>query len=97
MDLSDVKPACVVDGVPWYDFLFEYDWDGRTYGFEICARSEAEAKDRLKRLPLARFLGPGERVAVPDNAPTRWLMPYWLAAVCTWRNVRSRNRVRRGP
>lgn len=90
MGLSDVKPACVIDGVPWYDFLFEYDWEGKTYGFDICARSEEEARDRLKRLPLARLLGPGERSQVPANALTRWALPYWLTLVCWWRNRRAK-------
>jgi hypothetical protein len=89
-NLSEVKPACVIDGVLWYDFLFEYDWEGKTYGFNICARSEDEAMGRLKRLPLARLLGPSERMSVPDNALTRWLMPHWLTFVCWWRNQRKR-------
>lgn len=87
MSLSDVKPACVIDGVPWYDFLFEYDWEGKTYGFDICARSEEEAKDRLKRLPLARFLGPGECGRVPVGVFSRWWQSYWLTLVCRWRNL----------
>jgi hypothetical protein len=89
MSLSDVKPVCVIEGVPWYDFGFEYHWEGQRYAFDICARSEEEAKARLKRLPLARFLGPMERVKVPVNALTRPLLPYWLTAVCWWRNRKA--------
>jgi hypothetical protein len=48
-----MKPRGIVDGQPWWDFLFEYDWDGRTYSFVICAPSEEEAMARLKRLPAS--------------------------------------------
>lgn len=88
MDLSYVKPACVIEGVPWYDFGFEYEWEGKTYGFHVCARSAQEAQDRLKRLPLARFLGPEERVRMPGGP--LWLARIWLTFVCSWRNWRTR-------
>ena len=91
-DLTDVRPACTIDGEPWYDFLFEYDWDGAAYGFEICARSEEEARARLRFLPLARYMGPGERIDLPAVPFARMWAPWWLTLKCTWRNLRQRRK-----
>lgn len=58
--MQEPKPVQIdADGTRWWNYLYEYDWDGKTYGFGICARSEQEAHDRLKRLPLARYVGQG--------------------------------------
>jgi hypothetical protein len=39
------------------DYLFEYHHDGLTWGITIPATSEEDARARLKKLPLARFIG----------------------------------------
>ncbi len=64
---AEPTPVCVIDGEPWWNWMFEYDWDGATYTFSICARSEDEARERLKRLPLARYVGQA------DGEPRRLL------------------------
>lgn len=60
------------DGVLWWSFLYEYDWDGATFTFEVCARSQVEADARLKRLPLARSIGRARGSSIPHNAVARW-------------------------
>lgn len=59
------KPKCIIDGEPWWDWLYEYDWEGKMYSFAVCARSEEEAHARLKRLPLARFCGQAHGGPIP--------------------------------
>jgi hypothetical protein len=44
-------------GIPWWNWVYSYYWEGKFYSFEICARSKEEADDRLKRLQLAVFDG----------------------------------------
>jgi hypothetical protein len=81
------KPAFVDEnGVPWWNFLFAYEWEGKTYGFDICARSEEEAKARLKRLPLARYDGQADGDPIPVNAATRVYVPFLV----WWKNFRQR-------
>lgn len=81
------KPAHVDDaGVPWWNFMFSYDWEGASYTFDICARSEDEAKARLKRLPLARFDGIMHGNPIPVNAVTRRTVPLTV----WWRNFWKR-------
>jgi len=81
------KPACVVDGEPWWNFLYEYDWEGKTYCFEICARSQSEADARLKRLPLARYKGQADGNPIPMSRGG-WLVPL----IVWWRNLGHANR-----
>lgn len=68
----------------WLHYGFEYDWDGKTYEIDIPARSEQEARERLKRLPLARYVG----VAYSEPKPlslwaaitmplTVWVLNFW--------------------
>jgi len=67
------KPIAVIDGEPWWNFLYEYDWEGKTYGFDICARSQEEADARLKRLPMARYKGQADGKPIP--AYRGWYVP----------------------
>lgn len=41
----------------WKTYCCAYHYDGKTYGFNIEARSETDARERLKCLPLARIDG----------------------------------------
>lgn len=77
------KPVCVIDGVPWWNWLFEYDWDGATYTFHICARSEQEARERLNRLPLARYVGQADGMPRSVYSPQAW----WGMLQVLWRRV----------
>jgi hypothetical protein len=54
-------------GRPWHAYLYEYDWDGSTWGFDIVAPSKEEADARLKRLPLARYVGQRDGEPIPAN------------------------------
>lgn len=71
------------DGTKWWRFLYEYDWEGATYGFAIVARSQEEADARLKRLPLARRLGTQDGEDIPMSRGGL-LVPL----VVWWRNLR---------
>lgn len=84
------KPRCIIDGEPWWGFIYEYDWEGKTYGFTIVARSEEEAHARLKRLPLARYEGKQDGGDIPLGRMPLWAATSWLALVCWWRNWRQR-------
>lgn len=76
-----VKPKRI-DGEDWYDYLYEYDWDGGMYSFKICARSIDEAEARLRRLPLARFAGVvGDEIPVTTTARVTTPLKVW------WRNL----------
>jgi hypothetical protein len=79
------KPSCVIDGEPWWNFCFEYDWEGKTYGFDICARSQEEAEARLMRLPLARYVGQmdGKPIPITHGGFLVPLIVWWR----NWRNV----------
>lgn len=77
------KPRCIIDGEPWWGFLYEYDWEGKTYGFDIVARSEEEAHARLKRLPLARFLGKQDGGEIPVRLPP-WLGGALMIRLTVW-------------
>lgn len=56
------------DGTRWWRFLFEYDWRGERYSFDIIATSRDDAEERLRRLPLARYVGQvsGNPITVPN-------------------------------
>jgi len=41
----------------WNNYLFEYDHDGALWSFEIAARSEQEARERVNKLSNAKYLG----------------------------------------
>ena len=41
----------------WNSYLFEYYHDGSSWSFEIPARSEQEARERVNKLSDARYLG----------------------------------------
>ena len=41
----------------WPLHLFEYYHDGSWYCFEIRARSAEEARERVNKLPLSKYLG----------------------------------------
>lgn len=60
------KPVQIdADGTRWWNWLYDYDWEGKTYCFAICARSKEEADARLKRLPLARLVGQQDGEGIP--------------------------------
>lgn len=80
------RPAAIIDGEPWWAFLYEYDWEGARYGFEIRARSREEADARLKRLPLARYLGQMDGESIPANAE-RGIVWLYVCLKTWWRNL----------
>ena len=83
--IREPKPACVIGGEPWWNFLYAYHWGGRTYEFSICARSKEEADARLKVLPLARYEGQADGNPIPVNVFTG----IYVRALVRWRNWRA--------
>ena len=80
----DPKPVQVdPDGTKWWRWLYEYDWEGVTFAFDIVARSKDEADDRLRRLPLSRYVGQGDGEPIPF-ARGGFLVPL----IVWWRNLR---------
>ena len=63
------------------NFIFEYYHDGAWWSFTIPARSEQDAVDRVKKLPLAKYLGTVE-MEIPVNAGAGLL----ARIICWWRN-----------
>jgi hypothetical protein len=52
-------------------YLFEYRYDGATYGIDIVADSLAEAKGRLSAMGMARYCG---EIKATVNIPGgKWL------------------------
>lgn len=58
----------VVNGEPFWNFHFEYDFDGSTYAFCVPARSEVEAHARMKKIALSRYKGQGDGAPTPLRA-----------------------------
>ena len=86
MKYAGNEPAMVINGEPWWHFMYEYEWDGATYCFDICARSQEEADARLRRLPLARSMGPMSGNPIPVSRGG-FLVPL----VVWWRNLFRRD------
>lgn len=85
--MKEPKPVRIdADGTKWWRWMFEYDWHGATYGFDIVATSERDARDRLARLPLARFVGQA------DGEPVKFSRGgFLLPFVVWWRNATRRS------
>ena len=81
--MTEPKPACVINGVPWWDYLFEYEMDGARFGFSVRATSEADAHERLRKMSFARYLGQGDGVEIPLSRGG-FLVPL----IAWWRNLR---------
>ena len=79
---DEPKPMIVIDGVPWWHWLYEYHWNGETYTFTMCARSREEADARIKRLPLARYMGQGDGDVLRANV----ISGLWIRALIWFRN-----------
>lgn len=72
------------DGTKWWRWMFEYDWQGATYTFDIVATSREDAEDRLRRMPLARYVG--QMDGEPTPAWRGWLS---VPLAVWWRNMRG--------
>lgn len=56
-------------------FMFEYRYEGQTYGLDIVAADEREAKARLSAMGLARYCGEIHlTIQVPGAG---WLVRLW--------------------
>jgi hypothetical protein len=83
--MSECKPACIINGEPWWNFHFSYDFDGKSYAFHVPARSEAEAHARMKKIALARYDGQGCGGPIP-----LWRGGFFVPLIVWWRNATSR-------
>ena len=63
----------------WPLHLFEYYHDGSWYCFEIRARSAEEARERVNKLPLSKYLG-----EIQGSVPGR--MGWFARLKCRWKN-----------
>lgn len=82
--MTEPKPACVINGEPWWDFLYEYEMDGATFRFPVCARSKVDADERLRRMSFARHVGQA------DGVPKRLVSGGFLSPLVVWWRNRSR-------
>lgn len=80
---DEPKPAMIIDGEPWWHFHFTYRFEGSEYAFDIPARSEHEAKERLKSIALARYDGQGHGKGIPANPATG----IWVRLFTFWKNL----------
>ena len=78
------KPAAVVNGIPWWDYLYEYDMDGATFSFSVRATSEVDAAARMRKIALARYVGQMDGQPVPLSRGG-FLAPL----VVWWRNLKT--------
>ena len=83
--MHEPKPVCTIDGEPWWDFLYEYDFDGATYSFHVRARSAEDAHARMKKIALARYLGQSDGGPIP-----LWRGGFLVPLVVWWRNAFAR-------
>lgn len=83
--MSECQPKCIINGEPWWDFSYEYDFEGKTYGFEVCARSAAEADARMKKIALARYMGQVDGKPIPV-----WRGGFFVPVIVWWRNLFAR-------
>lgn len=79
------KPVCYVDGEPWWDFDYEYDMDGKTFGFRVRAQSYDDADARLRKIALARCMGQCDGGPIPLHRGG-FLVPL----IVWWRNAFAR-------
>lgn len=82
--MAEPKPAEIIDGKPWWNWLYEYEFDGATYTFSVMARSQIEAHARMKKIALARYVGQGDGKPIPIYRG--WHVPF----VVWWRNFAKR-------
>jgi hypothetical protein len=70
----------------WPTWLFEYDYEGKTWCFHLPARTAQEAQDRVKRLALyGRFCGElYATIPVPEVAAAP--MSLLARLFCWWKN-----------
>lgn len=73
------KPVVVIDGTPWWDYLYDYDMDGATYTFRVRATSEADASARMRKMALARYVGQadGEPITLHRGGIFAPLVVWW--------------------
>lgn len=69
-----MKPAEIINGEPWWEFLYEYEFEGETYSFSVRARSQIDAHHRMKKIALARYVGQMDGKPIP--AYRGWLVPF---------------------
>lgn len=82
--MDSPKPVTIINGEPWWNFLYEYDFEGKTYGFDVCARSSDEADRRMKKIALARYVGQADGAPIPIGRGG-FLVPL----ICWWKNLRA--------
>lgn len=64
------------------EFLFSYHFGGSEWGISIYAADEAEAREKIKAVGMARYTG--ELFAkIPAAVPGSGL---WIRLVCWWKN-----------
>ena len=83
--MDSPKPAMWIGGEPWWHFYFSYDFEGNSYEFSVCARSEAEAHARMKKIALARFDGQGCGGPIP-----LFRGGFLIPLIVWWRNAKLR-------
>lgn len=74
------------DKETWPVWLFDYDYQGETYGFEIPARTAAEAQDRVQRLAMYGRLQGELQAKIPASDNTATPVSWFVRAWCWWKN-----------
>ncbi len=82
--MREPKPVQTdADGTKWWRWVYEYDWDGSKFAFDIVARTREEADARIRRLPLARYVGQADGDPVPAKSRGALIVPL----IVWWRNL----------
>lgn len=66
----------------WNTYLFRYQHDEAIWSFEIKARSEQDARERLEKLPYAQYLG-----VLQMKLPVE--LGIFARLLCRWHNRRA--------
>lgn len=72
------KPAAIIKGEAWWNFIYGYDFEGSAYQFTVMARSAEEANARMKKIALARFVGQA------DGGPRPLMLSGWAVPLIVW-------------
>lgn len=67
-------------------YLFQYHWNGSTYGIDIVADSQEEAEARMKAAGGAHYLGVCHG-RIPAAIPGAGML---VRLICWWKNLRVR-------
>ncbi len=75
-----------MDDEKYETYLFSYHHDGREWSFDIKAKSMDDARDRVRKLPMARYDGVLVAKIPAGLAGAGWFVRLWCWLRNQWVN-----------